>query len=92
MSKTTRYYPLNPKELQLYKRSKAIEETSRTDKTNDTLIALRRRNLNVINSNPPLKQKIERFNSYIKSRKQEEILKVINFLMSDLYNDGQVEL
>ena len=87
MSKTTRYIPLSPQELQTYRRTKAIEETKRTEKTNDTLIALRRRNLNVINNNPLLKATLHKYNIYIQAKKHQDILKVFNFLLSDLYNN-----
>lgn len=87
MSKTTRYIPLQPKEIQLYRRQKAIEESSRTDRTNNALIALRRSNLNVINSNPSLKASITRFNHYVRIKKHEDIVKVISYLMSDLCNE-----
>ncbi len=87
MSKTTRYIPLNPKDIQLYRRQKAIEESTRTDRTNNALIALRRTNLNVVNSNPNLRASIAKLNHYIKLKKIEDVVKVINYLMSDLCND-----
>ncbi len=85
MSKSKRYIPLTPNQVQLYRRERAIGETKRTENTNNALIALRRRNLRVLEANPQLKAKLFRFNTYIKAKKHEEILKVVNYLISDLY-------
>lgn len=89
MSINKKYIPLSPTEIQLYKRQKAIQETKREEKTNNTLIALRKKNLSVINAYPTLKAKVERFNNYIKNKKIEEIAKVIHYLVSDLYEQTQ---
>jgi len=85
MSKSKRYIPLTPNQVQIYRRERAINETKRTENTNNALIAIRRRNLIVIEANPQLKAKLSRFNTYIKAKKHEDILKVINYLISDLY-------
>ena len=85
MSKT-KYIPLNPSELQLYKREKAIAETHREDTTNLSLIALRKQNLYILNHNPEFKAKIVKFNDYVKKKKIADMVKVINYLMSDLCN------
>lgn len=89
MSTNKKYIPLTPKEIQLYRREKAIQETKREDKTNNALIALWKKNLAVINAYPTLKAKVERFNHYIKNKKIEDIAKVIHYLVSDLYEQTQ---
>jgi hypothetical protein len=53
------------------------------------LISLRKKNLAVINANPTLKAKIERFNVYVKKKKIDDIVKVIHYLLSDLYQETQ---
>lgn len=89
MSTNKRYIPLTSREIQLYRREKAIQETKREEKTNNALIALRKKNLAVINAFPNLKAKIERFNYYVKNKKIEDIAKVIHYLVSDLYEQTQ---
>lgn len=89
MATNKKYIPLSQKEIQLYKREKAIQETKREEKTNNALIALRKKNLAVINAYPTLKAKIEKFNTYLKKKKIEDIAKVIHYLVSDLYQDLQ---
>jgi len=84
-----RYIPLNAKDIQLYRQQKAIQETKREEKTNNALISLRKRNLAIINANPTLKAKIERFNTYVKRKKIDDIVKVIHYLLSDLYQKTQ---
>lgn len=85
MSKT-RYIPLSPKEIMLYKREKLIEESHREDKTNRSLIALRKTNLSLSRANPELAEKVKIFNIRIKSRPISDVVKVINYLMSDFSN------
>ncbi len=76
-----RYIPLTPKEIQLYRRERAIEESQRDDRTNNTLIALRRKNLSIINHNPQFKEKLVRFNSYVKRKEVSELVKVIQYMI-----------
>ncbi len=89
MATNKRYIPLNSKEIQIYRHQKAIQETKREEKTNNALISLRKKNLAVINANPTLKAKIERFNLYVKKKKIDDIVKVIHYLLSDLYQETQ---
>lgn len=84
MSKTVRYIPRSPQEIQLYKVKKIQEERQREDKTNQSLIALRRKNLNVLANHPTLAASIKRFNGYINRQKHENIMKVINYLLSEI--------
>ncbi len=87
MAKSVKYYQYTPKEIELYKKEKALRESKRVEGTNRALIALRKQNLMFTRADDKLRRKIEHFNKVIKSKPLPVVLKVVNYWMSDFVNE-----
>lgn len=83
MAKKITYKPYSKSEIELYKKQKKQLEDNRDQITNNSLIALRKKHLNTIKPEESLERKIRHFNKYIKSKKIDDIVKVVNYLLSN---------
>lgn len=84
MAKQKQYKILSKNELAVYKKNKAIKETRRNSFTNAILKAFSVVKQDKIRESERLGIKIKYFNQYNQKKKKEDILKVVNYWLSDL--------
>ncbi len=72
-------YKFTPREVQIYKKERALAESKRVDVTNAILIASRNRNLAQFRTNPKMEKTLDRLNDTVKSKPIENTIKVINY-------------
>ncbi len=84
MTKQKQFKILSKNELAIYKKNKALKESRRESFTNAILRAFSKIKEDKINNSERLAVKVKYFNQYNKKKKKDDILKVVNYWMSDL--------
>lgn len=84
MSKRRIYHPLSKSELTLYKKNKEIFEARREKFTTAMISALDKIKESKAEESESLKVKIKYLNKYLHNKKQENVLKVFHFWLSDM--------
>jgi len=79
-----KYIPRNSREIQIYRRERAIKEKNRTEITDNTLILMRRINLSYRKNNKSLEERFLLLNEYIKKQKLKKISEIINYFLADI--------
>jgi hypothetical protein len=79
-----KYIPANRKEIQLFRRNRAIKESSRTQITDNALIALRRVHLKKNNNSEDFEIASLRFNDFLNKLNHKKIQDVINYYIADI--------
>lgn len=77
------YRKFTQQEIDLLKKKRAQKEARKVEIENKSLIELRRKYLVTSNDEVKLKNKISKFNTYIKRKEPEEIAKVINYWLTN---------
>lgn len=80
--KIIRYYPFTPQEIEIYKKETSPQESAKTDVINASLINLRRKYLFITSKNEELKRKTEHFARVAKTKKIEEIARIIRYFLN----------
>jgi hypothetical protein len=84
MAKQKQYKILSKNELAIYKKNLAIKESRRESFTNAILRAFSVIRENKISNSQRLAVKVKYLNQYSRKKKKDDIMKVVNYWMSDL--------
>ena len=79
--KIIKYYPYSAKEIEIYKKETSPQESYKTELINNSLINLRRKYLFLTSKNDDLKRKTQHFAKVAKSKRLEEIVRVIRYYL-----------
>jgi hypothetical protein len=79
-----KYIPANRKEIQLLRRNRAIKESSRSQITDNTLIALRRVHLKINKNSAEFEVTSIKFNDFLNKLNHKKIQDVINYYIADI--------
>ena len=79
-----RYIPVNKKEIQLFRRNRAIKERSRQEITDNSLIALRRVHLAQQKNDESFSETASKLADFVKQQKHQQIIEVVNYYIADI--------
>jgi hypothetical protein len=83
MAKKKKYYPLTPREIEIYKRETGKESFSHAEMVNIALIALRKRYLDQRHEIKKIEKKIVEFNKMMRGTDPKKAARLIHFFMKD---------